>query len=148
MWRVLTLVAVMLAGLPTVCAASPPLPSDLVIVPPTSDVPPDTAKFSGKWAGGKWDGKLENILVVETIVPSGDAMVVYAWEDYKPWKLTRRWIRVRGKIAEGKLKATFWKWQNQRKVEATVEYWLNPDGSLSGRYERSGRSSSITLYRQ
>ena len=43
-----------------------PLPRDIGIVPPPSDLPPAVAAFSGRWEG-VWEGELESILIVEEI---------------------------------------------------------------------------------
>ncbi len=48
------------------CASLPPLPTTLNIVPPSSDVPPEIAAFSGIWEG-KWSKEQDTILVIEKI---------------------------------------------------------------------------------
>ncbi len=48
------------------CASTAPLPETLNIVPPTPDVPPEIAAFSGVWEG-KWRGSLDTVLIVEKI---------------------------------------------------------------------------------
>jgi hypothetical protein len=55
-----------------------PLPEDIEITPPSSDLPKEIAAFSGKW-DGVWDGtKGESILIVEEI-DSKEAGIIYAW---------------------------------------------------------------------
>ncbi len=39
----------------TGCVSAPPLPATLNMIPPSSDVPPEIAAFSGIWEG-KWGG--------------------------------------------------------------------------------------------
>jgi len=46
--------------------ATVPLPADVRIVPPSTEVPKEFAAFSGKWQG-VWDQTLDHILVVEEI---------------------------------------------------------------------------------
>jgi len=48
------------------CASTAQLPSTLNIIPPSPDVPPEIAAFSGVWEG-KWNGWNDTILVVEKI---------------------------------------------------------------------------------
>jgi hypothetical protein len=48
------------------CASTAQLPATLNIVPPSSDLPPEIAAFSGIWEG-KWRGYTDVILVVENI---------------------------------------------------------------------------------
>ena len=60
-------IALILIGLLLIgCASTAPLPATLNIVPPSPDVPPEIAAFSGKWEG-KWWGFQDAILVVEKI---------------------------------------------------------------------------------
>jgi imidazolonepropionase-like amidohydrolase len=44
-------------------APVPPLPRDLVITPPSTDIADDVAAFSGKWVG-QWSQSLDHVLVV------------------------------------------------------------------------------------
>ena len=48
------------------CASTAPLPENINIVPPSQDLPPEIAAFSGIWKG-KWQGYQETILIVESI---------------------------------------------------------------------------------
>ena len=54
-----------------------PLPDDINIVAPATDLPPEIRAFSGKWTG-KWDGFQDAILIVEQI-SFNDTLMVYAW---------------------------------------------------------------------
>ena len=55
------------------------VPPDVVVEPPTPDVPPDKARWSGKWSG--WacqDQACDTKLVVEKVTAAG-ATIVYAF---------------------------------------------------------------------
>ena len=73
-----------------VMAAEFPLPEDMKVTQPSSDVPPDWAAFSGTWEGA-WKTKQGGLgapmmYVVERIYPDGTAIIVYSWANYSPWK--------------------------------------------------------------
>jgi hypothetical protein len=53
-----------------------PLPKEIVIKAPSSELPKEIAAFSGKWKG-KWDGRVDFILVV-TETDSEKAEIIYA----------------------------------------------------------------------
>ena len=75
----------MALGLMPVSATSQskvPLPDDIRIVPPGSEVPREQAAFSGKWFGiwGGVDvkhGSREHILIVERLTTESPAVVAY-----------------------------------------------------------------------
>lgn len=54
-----------------------PLPGEIEITTPSSDVPPHIAAFSGRWEG-TWEGDLDSILIVEKIGLE-KAKIIYAW---------------------------------------------------------------------
>lgn len=60
-------------------AADVALPTDVTITPPSPDLKPEIAAFSGRWMG-VWAGTLDAALVVEKI-DARSARVVYAWGD-------------------------------------------------------------------
>jgi hypothetical protein len=124
-----------------------PLPSNVTIVSPATDVPADAARFSGKWSGGKWDGKLSSILIVEKITPAGDAEVVFALGDYQPWRATKTWKRCRGRIEHSTRKIDI---PSYDLIVATASYSFNRDGALVGKLQLSGseKISTIILYRE
>jgi len=62
-----------------------PLPKDIVIKAPSSELPKEIVGFSGKWKG-KWDGRADFILVV-TEIDSEKAEIIYANAEYP----TSRW---------------------------------------------------------
>lgn len=61
----------------TACATALPVPTDVAIIPPGSDLAPELAAFSGTWEG-VWDGVLPSRLIVERI-DATSARVVYIW---------------------------------------------------------------------
>lgn len=79
------------------------LPPTTRITKPASEVPQETAQFSGGW-GGRWEGVLGHVLVVEEIRTDFTATVVYAWGTAPQWRITQPgWTRVQGAIAKGEL---------------------------------------------
>jgi hypothetical protein len=109
-----------------------PMPPDLRVVPPPAGVPQDHARFSGRWVG-KWDDQLEHILIVELEVPAGpstEVIAVYAWGAGSLGVGLPGWSRVRGRIEGGALKLEL------TRVQATVVYTMQPDGSLVAEYWR------------
>ena len=74
------------------------LPDKITITPPSSDVPPQLAGYSGKWKG-IWGGELSHILIVEEITPP-TATVIYAVGDSVRWRINRAFIGVKGKFQD------------------------------------------------
>jgi hypothetical protein len=108
------------------------MPPDLRVVPPPSGVPPEDARFSGRWVG-KWDEQLEHILIVELEVPAGattEVTAVYSWGSGSLGVGLPGWSRVRGRIENGALRLDL------TRVQATVVYTMQPDGSLVAEYWR------------
>ena len=66
-----------LVALLTACATALPVPTDVAIIPPGSDLAPELAAFSGTWEG-VWDGVLPSRLIIERI-DATSARVVYIW---------------------------------------------------------------------
>ena len=85
-----------------------PLPATLNITPPSPDVPPEIAAFSGMWEG-KWVGALYTILVVEKI-NTETAEVIYSTGEWMCCKAG--YIYVTAKVLPG----------------PTIE-WINPEGN-------------------
>ena len=82
------LIALVLLVLVVMCgsvsaAEIAPLPPDIDIVKPNSDVSVEHAKFSGKWSGS-WDNGCPVIIVVENIDNLGRAKIVFAQGTW-PW---------------------------------------------------------------
>ena len=79
--------------------AEVPLPDDINIVPPSSDLPQEIAAFSGKWEGN-WDKTLDAILIVEEIGPE-KAKIIYAWGDAPEWNTKKGFKRYKAKVITG-----------------------------------------------
>lgn len=61
----------------TACVSALPVPTDIDINPPGSDLTPELSAFSGTWEG-VWDGVLQSRLIIERI-DTTSARVVYIW---------------------------------------------------------------------
>ena len=113
-----------------------PLPEDLEITPPGSDLPPGLAAFSGRWAGS-WDGVLNAVFAVERLTPSL-ADVIYAHGTNPNWSLNfGSWIRLPAEVRDGELHFRF---TNGWKEHFTVG--LTDDGRLRIRYDNKTTGSS------
>ena len=82
-----TLTALLVVALPRVAAAlvcegTMPLPDDVRVVAPATDVPQELARFSGAWSGAWRDkGGVDtqcNTLVIEQVHANGFLRVVYS----------------------------------------------------------------------
>ena len=76
-----------------------PLPDDIKIVAPKSDVPKEIAAFSGKW--GNPEARPNSILIVEQI-NSQNAEIIYAWEAFPELNLEKGFIRGTATVIAGK----------------------------------------------
>ncbi len=125
------------------CAAeplpAPPMPPDLRVVPPSPDVPRDSALFSGRWVG-KWEGQLDHVLIVEIEVQHDQAtevVAVYSWGVSGALGVgVPGWSRVRGRIQGGTLRVEL------TRVQSAAVYTLQADGTLAGEYWRGDRMTS------
>lgn len=82
-----------------------PMPADLKIVSPSSELEPSLAAYSGIWEGW-WDGGLFARLIVESLDASW-AQVVYVF-DSSPGNFKAGWSRVKSRVLKGgKLQWTF-----------------------------------------
>jgi dienelactone hydrolase len=116
-----------------------PMPSDLTVNSPATDVPANIARFTGAWAHGAWDGVLPHVLVVETLDGVGRAQVVYAVGDSAEANVSQGYRRVTGRIVGDLL--TF-----DLSGGASVAYHLDGD-SLRGTHTSSRRRHTVTLRR-
>lgn len=104
--------------------------------PPSPDLPPALAAFSGIWEDPQ-GGVLPSRLIVEEIHPEW-ATVVYLWADHPAGYFRGGWERVRARVVRGgKLR---WGYP----VRFTLE--LAEDGmSIEGTKERAGQVSTFTM---
>ena len=91
------------------CRDETPLPADVRLMAPAAAVPPAAARFAGAWVG-PWlgpdgDATACATLVVEEILPSGHARVVYSVGAWAPHEIrVPRYWRASGRIVDGELR--------------------------------------------
>jgi hypothetical protein len=110
-----------------------PLPLEIRIIPPSSDLSEDRAGFSGIWYGF-WDGKQATTLIIEQIAKH-TAVVVYSWGEYKGKE--GGWIRNEWKVTPGKIEKVF------EKDGITISFSLD-GGVLKGTYIKKGEGGHIS----
>ena len=82
----------------SIICAEIPLPKDISISPPSSDLKKEVAAFSGKWVGN-WSGVLDAIFIVEQIGPE-TAKVIYALGNAPQWNVSAGYQRFDAKVAQ------------------------------------------------
>ncbi len=72
---------ILLLSIPSWAANDAPVPGDLVLIPPTSDVPEECARFFSDdgWGRAVWDSGRAGRLYVEKIEPDCTAQVIYSF---------------------------------------------------------------------
>ncbi len=110
--------------------AQVPLPADLSIEAPGTDVPAADAAFSGAWGNGAWDGFRPNALIVEQIAADGTARLVYALGASEYPKLSAKWLRTEGHIEDRRL--TFDVSDPESTAGYRIEYRIVAPGRLEG----------------
>lgn len=78
-------------------AAEPPLPNDINIIPPSSDLPKEIGAFSGKWVG-EWNNGISSILIIEEINEK-EAKVIYSVGDHPRWNIKAHYKRYTAKVS-------------------------------------------------
>ena len=94
------LASVMMTAVYSIASAQVPLPTDLSIQPPGTDVPAEDAAFSGAWGNGAWDGSTPTALIVEQVDEDGTAKVIYARGATEHPKITDHWLSLSGRIED------------------------------------------------
>src|SRR5262249_50784657 len=88
------------------CRDETPLPADVRMIAPGTDVPAAAARFAGAWLG-PWKSSPRDTgsgaLVVEEVLPSGHARIVYSRGAWKPLAYHPRYWRATGRVVDGKL---------------------------------------------
>jgi len=121
-------------------SANVPMPPDLRVLPPGKDISAELAEFSGKWYG-VWDNILEHVLAVKEVTPT-HVVVVYAVGTAPAWNIHQpRWYEVNAEFVDKALVVKF------PRIQVTVTYKMNKDGTLSGTYENARGVSRATLKR-
>ena len=106
---------------------SAPLPDDINIQQPASNVSEEKAAFLGQWHG-RWGGTLDGKLVVES-VSNETAEVIYAWG-------TSQYVQQSG-----------WKPVTGQFQDATLVVPLNENPSVVARYTMTERGKLDATYR-
>ena len=124
-------------GTATSRSSTAPLPNDVLIEAPGSDVSPEYAAYSGTWSG-RWDGSLDTQLAVEAVTPP-TATVVYSWGRNRTVP-EAGWQRRTGQFRGDELVV-------QLNPGVTVRYRMREDGRLRGEYTNTagGWNSTATL---
>ncbi|MBC8337648.1 MAG: hypothetical protein H8E39_03060 [Alphaproteobacteria bacterium] len=128
------------------CVAETPLPNNLAMTQPASDVPQALARYVGTWVGA-WQDRggdaLCHRLVITSIDAAGRAYGIYSYGTYAGWNISRsNFFKVQGDIFDQKLVLVQFPSGNQ------ARYWFSGD-NLHGLYETSrGQTSDIVLTRQ
>jgi hypothetical protein len=81
----------------TVATAQVPLPSDITVIPPGSDVRRELGAFSGRWIAS-WSGVLDSVFIVESI-NNERAEIIYAWGDAP--RTTKGYVKKVAKVLPG-----------------------------------------------
>ena len=89
------------------CRDETPLPADVRLIAPGADVPPDAARFAGAWVGPWKEAGGDTLcatLVVEEVLPTGHARVVYSRGTWEPLNLrSPMYWRATGRVVDGEL---------------------------------------------
>jgi hypothetical protein len=90
------------------CQRETPLPADVRLIAPVSEVPEAVARFAGVWSGAWLDGGRETLchtLVVEEVWAQGYAQVIYSIGTYAGWDIRQpTFLRATGRIVDGILR--------------------------------------------
>ncbi len=109
---------------------------DIRVTPPSADLAPELAAFSGIWEGGP-EEVLPRRLIIESI-HSNWATIVYTWAEHPTEGIKAGWMRVRAKVLPGgKLR---WGFPGRFTVELA-----NGGLAIEGKREQAGRVSTFTM---
>ncbi len=113
-----------------------PAPTNVAITPPSSDLAPELAAFSGTWEG-VWDGVLPSRLIVERI-DATSARVVYIWGADPNGYFQAGWGRYNASaLPDGKIQ-----WGRDIRFVFTIS---KDRTSIAGERERQGRINTTTM---
>jgi hypothetical protein len=92
------------------CRDETPLPADVKLIAPRPDIAPEAARFAGAWTGAWKAQDADTIcatLVVEELLPSGHARVIYGHGTWEPSgiRVPGYW-RATGRVVDGVLRFT------------------------------------------
>lgn len=113
------------------------LPANVIVEPPTPDVPPDKARWSGKWSGWACQDRVCSTKLVVEKVTADAAGIIYAFAsaDAKPPP-----ERVEAKFVGDELQATL-------RSDAKLAYRMRIDGNLEFLFRRGNQWAAGILSR-
>src|SRR6185369_15670131 len=92
------------------CRDETPLPADVKLIAPGPDIAPEAARFAGAWTGACKEQDTDTIcatLVVEELLPSGHARVIYGHGTWEPLGIpVPAYWRASGRVVDGVLRFT------------------------------------------
>ncbi len=90
------------------CRDETPLPADVRLIAPAADVPAAIARFAGVWVGPWKEAGGDGVcatLVVEEVLPSGHARLVYSHGTWEPLQIRfPGYFQAAGRIVDGELR--------------------------------------------
>ncbi len=114
----------------------PPGSSEFTIIPPSPDLSPELAAFSGIWVSNP-GGVVPSRLIVEEIHPNW-ASIVYTWGDGPIGGLKTGWARARARVLpDGKLR---WGFPGKFTVEISSDRM-----SIHGKKEQAGGVGTFAM---
>jgi len=124
--------ALLLVASSTGFSQSIPLPKDIVIKAPSSELPKEIAAFSGKWKGS-WRGIMD-IFIVVTEIDQEKAEIIYAYPDTSVWNLRGTYFYETGKVIPGE--------------KSKIQFRLSSGGTTLTGVKLPGAGAWITLEMQ
>jgi serine/threonine protein kinase len=128
-------------GEPSLEAVTVPWPPEMRITPPSAELPPEVAAFSGVWEGA-WEGVLKSRLAVEKI-DGQSARGLYAWADHPHGLFTGGWVRFKATVLPpGKLQwGTPWRGSEIKFTFAMAKDQM----SIEGEREEGGNLAIVFM---
>ena len=122
-----------------------PLPDNIKIISPSSEVPKEIAAFSGTWEGN-WGGMLEAKLIIEEI-NAKQAKIIYSRGDAAPgWNVKKGYDRVSAKVTPGKRPQIEW---GDGINNPKFIFMMNKDlQSLAGSRKFKGRDDKVQMWKK
>ena len=123
------------------CRDETPRPADVKLIAPGPDIAPEAARFAGAWTGA-WKAEATDTLcatlVVEELLPSGHARVIYGHGTWEPLGiLTPGYWRATGRVVDGVLRFAL------PVPDSPAFAYTFTSGALSGTY-RGGGNHAVT----
>lgn len=127
------------------CRDETPLPPDVRLIAPAADVPAAIARFAGVWVGPWKEPGAESLcatLVVEEVLPSGHARVVYSHGTSEAAQLRfPGYLHAAGRIVDGELRFAL-----PIFGRPAMAYRFTDDGALAGTFRGSGHHAVVRVH--